>query len=126
MTSSNRLAFGTRAIHAGQSPDPSTGAIMQPIYQTSTFVQDSPGVHKGYEYARSQNPTRMAYERCVADLESGTQGFAFASGLAAIATALECLDQGSHMVAVDDLYGGSRPLFERARQRSAGLAGASV
>jgi cystathionine gamma-lyase len=121
MTSSNRLAFGTRAIHAGQSPDPSTGAIMQPIYQTSTFVQDSPGVHKGYEYARSQNPTRMAYERCVADLESGTRGFAFASGLAGIATILDCLDHGSHVIASDDLYGGTYRLFTRVRERSAGL-----
>src|SRR3954467_12045668 len=97
--SANRLAFSTRVIHAGQYPDPSTGAVMMPIYATSTFVQESPGVHKGYEYARSQNPTRMAFERCVADLEGGTQGFAFASGLAAIATILECLDQGSHVVA---------------------------
>jgi cystathionine gamma-lyase len=85
----NRLGFATRTIHAGQSPDPSTGAIMPPIYATSTYVQESPGVHKGYEYSRSQNPTRMAYERCIADLESGTAGFAFASGLAAEATVLE-------------------------------------
>src|SRR5580693_9292203 len=97
------LGLGTRAIHAGQSPDPSTGAIMVPIYATSTYVQKSPGVHQGYEYSRTQNPTRMAYERCVADLEGGSAGFAFASGLAAVATTLECLDQGSHMVAVDDL-----------------------
>jgi cystathionine gamma-lyase len=98
--------FGTRAIHAGQEPDPSTGAIMTPIYATSTYVQSSPGVHKGYEYARTQNPTRMAYERCVADLEGGTRGFAFASGLAAMSTLLEVLDSGSHVVAGDDLYGG--------------------
>src|SRR3546814_3850097 len=82
----NRPAFATRVIHAGQAPDPSTGAIMPPIYATSTYVQESPGVHKGYEYSRSQNPTRMAYERCIADLESGERGYAFASGLAAIAT----------------------------------------
>src|ERR1700736_951778 len=113
--------FSTRAIHAGQTPDPATGAIMTPIYATSTYAQSSPGVHKGYEYARTQNPTRMALERCVADLEGGSAGFAFASGLAAIATVLECLDQGSHMIAVDDLYGGSRRLFERVRKRSAGL-----
>ena len=119
--SANRLAFSTRVIHAGQSPDPSTGAVMMPIYATSTFVQESPGVHKGYEYARSQNPTRMAFERCIADLESGTAGFAFASGLAGISTLLETLDAGAHVVASDDLYGGSFRLFERVRKRSAGL-----
>ncbi len=117
----NRASFETRVIHAGQSPDPSTGAIMPPIYATSTYVQESPGVHKGYEYSRSQNPTRMAYERCIADLESGTQGFAFASGLAAIGTALELLDSGSHIIAMDDLYGGSYRLFENVRKRSAAL-----
>ena len=94
--------FATRAIHAGQAPDPTTGAIMPPIYATSTYVQESPGVHKGYEYSRTQNPTRMAYERCVADLESGSHGFAFASGMAAIGTALELIDSGSHVVAMDD------------------------
>ncbi len=113
--------FATRAIHAGQSPDPTTGAIMPPIYATSTYVQESPGVHKGYEYSRTQNPTRMAYERCVADLESGTHGFAFASGLASIGTILELLDTGSHVVAMDDLYGGTRRLFRNVRERSAGL-----
>ncbi|MEQ8356780.1 MAG: PLP-dependent aspartate aminotransferase family protein [Kiloniellaceae bacterium] len=117
----NRPAFATRVIHAGQAPDPSTGAIMQPIYATSTYVQESPGVHKGFEYSRSQNPTRMAYERCIADLESGERGYAFASGLSAIATLLDCLDSGSHVVAMDDLYGGSYRLFERVRRRSAGL-----
>src|SRR5215813_247907 len=117
----DRQGFATRTIHAGQSPDPSTGAIMMPIYATSTYVQDSPGVHKGYEYSRSQNPTRMAYERCVADLESGSAGFAFASGLAAAATILDCLDSGAHVIAMDDLYGGSYRLFERVRRRSAGL-----
>src|SRR5260370_10599172 len=96
---------GTRAIHAGQEPDPSTGAIMTPIYATSTYVQQSPGVHKGYEYSRSQNPTRMAYERCVADLEGGTRGYAFASGLAAMATVLDLLDTGSHVIGRHDLYG---------------------
>src|SRR6059058_514026 len=97
--------FATRAIHAGQEPDPSTGAVMTPIYATSTYVQESPGKHKGYDYARSINPTRLAYEKCIADLESGTRGFAFASGLAAMATVLELLDSGSHIVASDDLYG---------------------
>ena len=113
--------FGTRAIHAGQTPDQATGAIMTPIYATSTYVQQSPGVHKGYEYARTQNPTRMAYERCVADLESGTRGFAFASGLAAMATLLDVLPSGSHVLAGDDLYGGTFRLFERVRKPSAGL-----
>jgi cystathionine gamma-lyase len=120
-TRPNRLAFGTRTIHAGQEPDPSTGAIMMPIYQTSTFVQSSPGVHKGYDYARSKNPTRMAYERCVADLESGQRGYAFASGLAAASTILEMLDAGSHIIATDDIYGGCYRLFERVRRRSSGL-----
>jgi cystathionine gamma-lyase len=115
------LAFATRTIHAGQSPDPSTGAIMTPIYQTSTYVQESPGKHKGYEYSRTQNPTRMAWERCVASLEGGAAGFAFASGMAAIATVLELVDSGSHVIAMDDLYGGSYRLFERVRRRSAGL-----
>lgn len=118
----NRQGFATRSIHAGQSPDPSTGAIMVPIYATSTFVQDSPGVHKGYEYARSHNPTRMAYERCVADLESGVRGYAFASGLAGEATVLELLPAGSHVIAVDDLYGGTYRLLHRVRQRTQNLS----
>jgi cystathionine gamma-lyase len=113
--------FGTRAIHAGQEPDPSTGAIMTPIYATSTYVQSSPGVHKGFEYSRSQNPTRFAFERCVADLEGGVAGFAFASGLAAMSTTLDLLDTGDHVIAGDDLYGGTFRLFERVRKRSAGL-----
>ncbi|WP_119169202.1 trans-sulfuration enzyme family protein [Algihabitans albus] len=117
----NRPSFATRAIHAGQEPDPTTGAIMTPIYATSTYVQDSPGVHKGYEYSRSQNPTRMAYERCIADLESGAAGFAFASGMAATATALELLDSGDHVIVMDDVYGGTYRLFENVRRRSAGL-----
>jgi cystathionine gamma-lyase len=116
-----RKKFATRAIHAGQSPDPTTGAIMPPIYATSTYVQESPGVHKGFEYSRTQNPTRMAYERCVADLESGTHGFAFASGMAATGTILELVDSGAHVVAMDDLYGGTRRLFSGVRERSAGL-----
>jgi cystathionine beta-lyase/cystathionine gamma-synthase len=113
--------FATRAIHAGQEPDPSTGAIMTPIYATSTYVQESPGKHKGYDYARSINPTRSAYERCVADLESGRCGWAFASGLAAMATTLDALDSGSHIVVSDDVYGGTFRLFERVRRRSANL-----
>jgi cystathionine gamma-lyase len=120
MKKQNRRGFATRSIHAGQSPDPTTGAVMVPIYATSTYVQTSPGVHKGYDYGRSQNPTRNAYEVCVADLESGSAGFAFASGMAASSTALELLDAGSHIVAMDDLYGGTRRLFNRVRQRSAG------
>ena len=116
-----KLGFSTRAIHAGQHPDPSTGAVMTPIYANSTYVQSSPGVHRGYEYSRSQNPTRMAYERCVADLENGKAGFAFASGLAASGTILELLDAGSHVVAMDDLYGGTNRLFNRVRSRSSNL-----
>ena len=118
----NRPGLATRGIHAGQSPDPSTGAIMTPIYATSTYVQESPGVHKGYEYSRTQNPTRMAYERCLADLESGAHGFAFASGMAATATLLELLDRDAHVVASDDLYGGTYRLFTRVRARTAGLS----
>ena len=117
----NRLGFGTRAIHAGQQPDPTTGAIMTPIYASSTYVQESPGVHKGYEYSRTHNPTRAAYEACIADLESGTRGFAFASGLAATATLLDLFETGSHIVVMDDVYGGTYRLFERVRRRSAGL-----
>jgi cystathionine gamma-lyase len=121
MTARNQLDFATRCIHAGQSPDPTTGAVMMPIYATSTFAQESPGVHKRFEYARSQNPTRMAFERCIADLEGGTAAFAFSSGLAASATVLDMLEHGSHIVASDDLYGGTRRLFERVRRKSAGL-----
>jgi cystathionine gamma-lyase len=116
-----RWGHGTRAIHAGQSPDPSTGAVMVPIYATSTYAQSSPGVHQGFEYSRTHNPTRFAYERCVAGLEGGSRGFAFASGLAASSTVLELLDSGDHVIAMDDLYGGSYRLFERVRRRSAGL-----
>jgi cystathionine gamma-lyase len=122
MKKSNRRGFATRSIHAGQYPDPATGAVMTPIYATSTYVQESPGKHKGYEYSRSQNPTRNAYERCIADLESGTAGYAFASGMAATATALELLDSGDHVIAMEDLYGGSRRLFSRVRERSARLS----
>ncbi|HWW28219.1 MAG TPA: PLP-dependent aspartate aminotransferase family protein [Caulobacter sp.] len=117
----NRLAFATRTIHGGQFPDPTTGAVMVPIYATSTYVQSSPGEHKGFEYSRSHNPTRFAFERCIADLESGVAGFAFASGLAAASTILEILDSGAHVIASDDLYGGSFRLFDKVRKRSAGL-----
>ncbi|HSC18599.1 MAG TPA: cystathionine gamma-synthase [Rhizomicrobium sp.] len=118
----NRLAFGTRTIHAGQHPDPTTGAVMVPIYASSTYAQESPGMHKGYEYSRSQNPTRQAFERCIADLESGTEGFAFASGLAAEATVLDLLQTGDHVVVSDDVYGGTFRLFEAVRKGSAGLS----
>ncbi|KLI98607.1 cystathionine gamma-synthase [Luteimonas sp. FCS-9] len=114
--------LGTKAIHAGQSPDPSTGAVMPPIYATSTYAQSSPGEHQGFEYSRTHNPTRFAYERCVAGLEGGSRGFAFASGMAATATLLELLDSGDHVIAMDDLYGGTYRLFERVRTRSAGLS----
>ena len=122
MSDNAQLQPGTLAIHGGQSPDPSTGAVMPPIYATSTYAQSSPGVHQGFEYSRTHNPTRFAYERCVAALEGGSRGFAFASGLAATSTLLELLDSGDHVVAMDDLYGGSYRLFERVRRRSAGLS----
>jgi cystathionine gamma-lyase len=121
MSSKQSLKFATRCIHGGQAPDPLTGAVMQPIYATSTYAQSSPGVHKGYDYARTANPTRGAWERCIADLESGTHGFAFASGLAATSTLLELNDAGSHIVAMNDLYGGTFRVFERVRKRSANL-----
>ena len=121
MTDKPKPRLATRAIHAGQRPDPATGAVMTPIYATSTYVQRSPGQHQGWEYSRSHNPTRQAWEDCIADLESGIRGFAFASGMAATATVLELLDSGDHVVAMDDLYGGSFRLFHRVRERSAGL-----
>ncbi len=120
--SKNRPAFATRAIHAGQEHDPTTGAVMQPIYQTSTYAQESPGVHKGFVYARGANPTRFAYERCIADLENGTRGFAFASGMAAIATMLELFPAGSNVIAMDDVYGGTFRLFEKVRRDSANMS----
>ena len=121
-----QYGFATRAIHAGQEPDPATGAIMTPIYATSTYVQASPGVHKGYDYARSANPTRGALEACVASLENGSRAFAFASGLAGMATLLDALDSGAHIIASDDLYGGTYRLFENVRKRSAGLSSSFV
>ena len=120
-TKKNKQGFETRAIHAGQEPDPTTGAIMTPIYTSSTYVQESPGVHKGYDYSRSVNPTRKALESCIADLEGSNFGYAFASGMAASATVLELLDSGDHVIAMDDLYGGTYRLFENVRKRSAGL-----
>jgi len=121
MAESHRHRFATRAIHAGQQPDATTGAIMTPIYASSTYVQKSPGEHQGYDYSRTRNPTRDALEACVASLENGFAGFAFASGMAAMGTVLELLDTGSHVVAMHDLYGGSYRLFENVRRRSAGL-----
>jgi len=121
MTKKNRDGFATRAIHAGQRPDPVTGSVITPIYATSTYQQTSPGEHKGYVYARGHNLTRQAYEACVADLENGQHGFAFASGMAATATILELLDAGSHIISMDDLYGGTYRLFEKVRRASAGL-----
>ncbi len=121
MQDSKDMKFDTQVIHAGQAPDPTTGAVMPPIYQTSTYVQSSPGKHSGFEYSRSQNPTRFAYERCVAELEAGKQGYAFASGMAATATILELLDAGDHVIAMDDLYGGTFRLFDKVRKRSANI-----
>ncbi len=117
----NKQGFDTRAIHAGQEPDPTTGAIMTPIYTSSTYVQESPGVHKGYDYSRSINPTRKALEACIADLEGSSYGYAFSSGMAACSTVLEVLNSGDHVIAMDDLYGGTYRLFEDVRKRSAGL-----
>jgi len=117
---SRDLHFATRVIHGGQQPDPLTGAVMPPIYATSTYVQSSPGVHKGYEYSRTANPTRDALQAALANLEGGAAGFAFASGMAATSTVLELLDSGSHIVAMHDLYGGSYRLLENVRKRSAG------
>ena len=117
----NRAGFNTRVIHGGQEHDPLTGAVMQPIYQTSTYAQSSPGEHKGFVYARGHNPTRFAYERCIADLENATRGFAFASGMGAISTMLELFPAGSHVIATDDVYGGTFRVFERVRKDSANL-----
>jgi cystathionine beta-lyase len=122
MSDTKNLQLGTRVIHAGQSPDPLTGAVMMPIYATSTYAQKSPGEHQGYEYSRTKNPTRFAYEKCVADLESGKHGFAFASGMSATATIIELLSPGDHIVASDDIYGGTYRLLQNVRTRSAGLS----
>ena len=117
----DKQRFATRVIHGGQSPDPLTGAVMPPIYATSTYVQSSPGVHKGYDYSRTRNPTRDALQAAIANLEGGTAGFAFATGMATTSTVLELIDSGSHVIAMHDLYGGSYRLFENVRKRSAGL-----
>ncbi|MDE2337411.1 MAG: PLP-dependent transferase [Alphaproteobacteria bacterium] len=119
--SNSKMKFSTRCIHAGQYPDPTTGAVNVPIYATSTYAQAAPGEHKGFVYARGHNPTRHAFERCIADLEDGTAGFAFGSGLAAMCAVLDLLPVNAHMIASDDLYGGSYRLFERVRKQSAGL-----
>ncbi len=116
-----KYQFATKAIHSGQEPDPSTGAVIGPIYATSTYAQESPGVFKGYDYSRTSNPTRKSLENCIADLESGGAGFAFASGMAATATILEMLDSGDHVISMDDVYGGTYRLFENVRKRSAGI-----
>jgi len=121
LKNSRKRGIATRAIHAGQKPEETTGAIMVPIYATSTYVQKSPGEHKGYEYSRTQNPTRTAYEKCVADLESADYGFAFASGMAAADTILSLLNTGDEVLAIDDLYGGTRRLFEKVRQKKNGI-----
>lgn len=118
----HKTHFDTRAIHAGQKACPSTGAVMTPIYATSTYRQSAPGVHQGYEYSRTQNPTREAYEGCVASLESGQRGFAFASGMAAINTVIDLLNSGEHVIATDDLYGGSFRLFDKVKTRTSKLS----
>ena len=110
--------FDTRAIHAGQAPDASTGAVITPIFATSTYRQQAPGVHLGYEYSRTQNPTREAFESCLANLESGTRGYAFASGMAAINTVIDLLNANDHVVAMDDLYGGTYRLFDKVKTRT--------
>src|ERR1700743_3768974 len=111
------MKFATRVIHGGQQADPLTGAIMPPIYATSTYVQSSPGVHKGFDYSRTRNPTRDALQACLANIENGTDAFAFASGMAASSTLIDVLDANSHLIASHDLYGGSYRLFERIRKR---------
>ncbi|WP_417664227.1 cystathionine gamma-synthase [Pseudidiomarina donghaiensis] len=121
MADTKNMKFATLAIHGGQSPEPATGAVMPPIFTSSTYIQESPGVHKGFEYSRSHNPTRFAWERAVASLEGGKQGLAFASGMAATSTIMELLDSGDHVIAMDDLYGGTFRLFDKVRGRSAGL-----
>jgi cystathionine beta-lyase/cystathionine gamma-synthase len=122
MDAKDKKHFDTRAIHAGQAADPTTGAVMTPIYATSTYRQSAPGVHQGFEYSRTQNPTRFAYENCIASLESGQRGFAFASGMAAINTVIDLLDAGDHVIAMDDLYGGTFRLFDKVKTRTSNLS----
>jgi cystathionine gamma-lyase len=119
--SNSKQKFPTRCIHAGQSPDPTTGAVSMPIYATSTYAQTAPGEHKGFVYARGHNPTRHAFERAIADLEEGTAGYAFGSGIAALCAVLDLLPANAHLITSDDLYGGSYRLFERVRKQSTGL-----
>ncbi len=118
----SKYKFSTKAIHSGQSPDPATGAIMTPIYATSTYVQESPGVNRGYEYSRSKNPTRFALEECIADLENGTRGYAFSSGLAASSTVIDLLPKDSHIISINDLYGGSFRLFDKVKKITSGIS----
>ena len=121
MSKKNKEGFETRAIHAGQKADPTTGAVMMPIYTSSTFEQESPGVHKGYDYSRSINPTRKAFEECIASLENGEVGFGFSSGVAAISACVELLSPGDHVIAMNDLYGGTVRLFNEIKTLSQGI-----
>ena len=121
MTKNKQQGFETRAIHAGQEADPATGAVMMPIYTSSTFKQESPGVHKGYDYSRSGNPTRKAFEECMASLEDGIKGYGFSSGVAAISACVELLEPGDHIIAMDDLYGGTVRLFNEIKTKSQGI-----
>lgn len=121
MSKKNKEGFETRAIHAGQKADPTTGAVMMPIYTSSTFEQESPGVHKGFDYSRSINPTRKAFEECIASLENGEVGFGFSSGVAAISACVELLAPGDHVIAMNDLYGGTVRLFNEIKTLSQGI-----
>ena len=121
MSKKNKEGFETRAIHAGQKADPTTGAVMMPIYTSSTFEQESPGVHKGFDYSRSINPTRKAFEECIASLENGEVGFGFSSGVAAISACVELLSPGDHVIAMNDLYGGTVRLFNEIKTLSQGI-----
>ena len=121
MSKKNKDGFETRAIHAGQKADPTTGAVMVPIYTSSTFEQESPGVHKGFDYSRSANPTRKAFEECIASLENGEAGFGFSSGVAAISACVELLTPGDHVIAMNDLYGGTVRLFNEIKTLSQGI-----
>ena len=121
MSKKNKEGFETRAIHAGQKADPTTGAVMMPIYTSSTFEQESPGVHKGFDYSRSINPTRKAFEECIASLENGVVGFGFSSGVAAISACVELLSPGDHVIAMNDLYGGTVRLFNEIKTLSQGI-----
>ena len=121
MTKNKKQGFETRAIHAGQEADPATGAVMMPIYTSSTFKQESPGIHKGYDYSRSGNPTRKAFEECMASLEDGIKGYGFSSGVAAISACVELLEPGDHVIAMDDLYGGTVRLFNEIKTKSQGI-----